>query len=432
MKEQSGTSWPWAVGCLFVLFVAIFTFLFFVPSVVRSVVSSDMTPQEYAAMRTFLDQPLTFPEDWQVVPPFSEELLHALDQLHHALESCRIPPPGDNGDISSEDLKESQVFQVLRTGQRLGAEEEALARQISASAEIFLSAASSLAAVSHYEAEALFSLSAFHQEIGDLQVGAMWLHTRAFLQAAEEDWLGAFDTLLTTLKMARRHPASRITTHLFAHWLDLSTTLYIASLADRCPDSTVLRNVLRQMNELDPSIHLDCLRDPFAVESIGMLRAYARQGLGVDLTPGKGGGYYLRQYYKAAELGEDAGDVPLPDQVTKVDFFPDEWFYDLAYLDVSVATVRERYAKAQYDIARLFLDSRIAELESGVPGTEKAPFVPEFFPDPLVDPFTGEAFLWDQSTGSFYSPGPDKTDDRNLIRYSPSNGASSAGDISLP
>ena len=46
-----------------------------------------------------------------------------------------------------------------------------------------------------------------------------------------------------------------------------------------------------------------------------------------------------------------------------------------------------------------------------------------------VDPFSGAQFLRDETTGAFYSVGPDGGDDRLRVVYDPTNGTISRGDL---
>jgi hypothetical protein len=55
-------------------------------------------------------------------------------------------------------------------------------------------------------------------------------------------------------------------------------------------------------------------------------------------------------------------------------------------------------------------------------------FVPRFFEEDLLDPFTNQPYLWDASHEVFYSAGPDREDDGDLVDYRSLTGK---GDISL-
>ncbi|MFH1743077.1 MAG: hypothetical protein ABIH23_29070, partial [bacterium] len=92
-------------------------------------------------------------------------------------------------------------------------------------------------------------------------------------------------------------------------------------------------------------------------------------------------------------------------------------------------------AVAQYDIARLTLASRLVYLKTGESPKTMAALVPDYIPKRLKDPFAVEGwgidtYRFDRRRNVLYSIGPDRTDDRNLISYAPSNGTMSTGDIS--
>lgn len=82
-------------------------------------------------------------------------------------------------------------------------------------------------------------------------------------------------------------------------------------------------------------------------------------------------------------------------------------------------------------LAQLCIAQRIGELEGKGKQTDIDKFVPDPIPSIPEDAITGKPFLWDASSEEFYSIGPDRKDDRNLFRYSPTNGVHSSGDFSL-
>ena len=95
------------------------------------------------------------------------------------------------------------------------------------------------------------------------------------------------------------------------------------------------------------------------------------------------------------------------------------------------ARTREQTAKAKFDLARLVLARRLEQLENNVASQDASQFVPDYFALELRDPFVEAAYLWDAKDEAFYSVGPDKGNDNNRIRYDPTNGTISVGDISL-
>jgi len=73
--------------------------------------------------------------------------------------------------------------------------------------------------------------------------------------------------------------------------------------------------------------------------------------------------------------------------------------------------VSDLRGRAAFDLARLALAARIAVLQGRPRPTREKDLVPEYFPAPPLDPFTGKAYLYDATRELFYSPGPDGIDD---------------------
>ena len=88
--------------------------------------------------------------------------------------------------------------------------------------------------------------------------------------------------------------------------------------------------------------------------------------------------------------------------------------------------------KTYFHLTQLTLAQRIAQLKGNTVTGQKPELVPEYFKSELVDPFSGEPYLWDAESGCFYGVGPDREDDQNSLTYDPTNGIISAGDISIP
>ena len=109
----------------------------------------------------------------------------------------------------------------------------------------------------------------------------------------------------------------------------------------------------------------------------------------------------------------------------------EEVLYNIAIPNLKNAITRGLKAKAKFDLARLVLASRIEELETGKSVSNIRELIPKYFPDEPKDPFSEQPYLWDSASKTFYSIGPDKLDDQNLLQYDPTNGTISNGDISF-
>ncbi|MCA9427322.1 MAG: hypothetical protein KC994_19735, partial [Candidatus Omnitrophica bacterium] len=93
--------------------------------------------------------------------------------------------------------------------------------------------------------------------------------------------------------------------------------------------------------------------------------------------------------------------------------------------------LRSVYFETALNLTRLQIANRIHELETGEKAKDMSHLVPILLPLAPVDPFTDQPFHWDASRETFYSVGPDEMDDGNSIRYSPTNGSKSVGDVSV-
>ena len=109
----------------------------------------------------------------------------------------------------------------------------------------------------------------------------------------------------------------------------------------------------------------------------------------------------------------------------------EKMLYKIAVPNTLEAHTRERTAKVKFDLARLLLARRLEQLESNAAPQYASQFAPDYFAVELRDPFVKIAYLWDANYGVFYSVGPDESNDSNRIRYDPTNGTISVGDIAL-
>lgn len=66
---------------------------------------------------------------------------------------------------------------------------------------------------------------------------------------------------------------------------------------------------------------------------------------------------------------------------------------------------------AHIRLLRLAIANRIIEIETGAKATSSTAFVPRFFPEEPLDPFSDKPFLWDALRQRFYSVGRNGVDD---------------------
>jgi len=257
----------------------------------------------------------------------------------------------------------------------------------------------------------------------------------AYVDGREGNWDGAFDSCGTVYRLARRHPASDLITHLIAFQCENTASRCAARLAAACDRPRALRVFLEEMNRLNSGINLDALKDPLMVEWVGMLRGFARRGYEVDLSSEKPLRYLFRQVVRISMEeggGEEAEQwdrllsVPIASRVVE------ELLVRMAIPNFEEARARELDAKAGYDLTRLAVASRIEKLETGRRPVDVSALVPKYIPEPLSDPFADGPYRRDPERKTFYSIGPDGTDSSAKISYDPTNGTVSAGDIFLP
>jgi len=152
----------------------------------------------------------------------------------------------------------------------------------------------------------------------------------------------------------------------------------------------------------------------------------------VDLSPGRLGREYVYEAIERKIIFFDSARLPQRRFLGHLlDVSIDRAYAKLRFDRIDEAHVREKMVKALFDILCLQIANRIAEIETGGKTDDLNEFTGKFSNEPRLDPFTSEALLWDTSAETFYSVGPDEMDDGNLLRYNPTNGIISVGDISL-
>lgn len=251
-----------------------------------------------------------------------------------------------------------------------------------------------------------------------------------------------FPYALTALQLTTRKNSSPLISHLIAVALQLRLTKSLAYFAAKCEDPQLLRDSLADMNRLAPLTELGVFLDPLRLMVTDAVQLENEAGGNIRLVTGKPGSYY----FKKLQSPDSAWRRSVPAKR------PNRWNARIERLalplysywgildivagislpDVTEGLVTEQRASAELTLSRLALANRIHELEGQGRARDTASFVPDLLPEDPIDPFTDEAYLWSASDSVFYSVGPDKVSQENRLRYSPTNGTVSAGDISLP
>jgi len=434
-------------------------------SYVKGEIRNLLPDEEYEEMLRFFNEPVSFPEEWAQVEPFSEELQEkvkaVLDAFHQAggkriydripsrivsvIQTSQALPYG--GFVSGVGMQGESAtrtisfLQILKSGEALTDEEWQRARSWIRAASPFAEALRRLSERPDYEVEAFTNLL-------PLQPGTSLLCLESFFLTRNGNVQAALDTNLAALRLARRHPASRLIAHLVGIAAELNAVKSAAVLVSNCTNETTLKQTIVEWSALEDTVVFEVMDRVRLIDQMGAIRWQIREnGKAFDLEPGKPLDYYWRQLWRDKESmwkslewreGLSEPDVFLLSYLGCEGFFArllwtDRLLYALGGVpNFHEADIREKVGKTEFDLARLLIANRIHELESGGRTSGVRDFVPELIPVEPQDPFADGPFLWDATAEAFYSVGPDGIDHCNRIRYDPTNGTKSAGDISLP
>jgi len=424
---------------------------------IQSSLRNSMTPKEYTEMRRFFDQPLNFPKEWGEPEPFSEDLVAAAENLLDVMEGewekkaqLLVPDRIETaaGTVRRRSINPPTLLQVLQSGETLTQEEWTAAEAVLRSSSRFVEAHVEFAAHPDYEMETLALLNSalnhdhYWPNYEPMCSAARILCLRAHSLTRQNDWEGAFDSLLQVLRMAKRHPASDLVTHYLGITFEQNAVRSLAVLLNECDDPNTLRFLLNEINRLDAVLHQDSLAPEHSAIALSGLRlTKIIDDYDFDMAPGKPRAYYWRQFWhKGAPRAHQTTKpefliriherVPpyLPDFLMDANFFMgggnpfaricclDEIVYSRFIADLIDSHIHEKAMKAEFDLVRLQIALLLNEEQ------------PEIAPDP----FTAGAYQWDASSEAYFSMGPDKANDGNGTLYNPTNGIISPGDISHP
>ncbi len=233
---------------------------------------------------------------------------------------------------------------------------------------------------------------------------------------------------------------------------------------DRCDDPALLRKSLESQNLLAPQLKFSSPdMPPMISDNVGLLRAYKRLGVPVDIQNQTGEDLAFKVFQaeydylskvilptleddlvskdrikmKLQQLemgGISDRPTPIPSRFNLVDRVKYDFAWAVLYAigapGVDRAVEMDRLHRCQFDLLRLTTARKIFTLEKGHPPDRLAVLVPDYLTRLPTDPFSPNHRPFGEKPFP-YSIGPDGRDDRGEISYDPTNGTASAGDVRL-
>jgi hypothetical protein len=395
--------------------------------------------KRYVVMRDSLDAAYNFPPEWFEEKTYSKEFIvegELIDNLYLNLGIQHYKFP-DNfkriTDVISQiewDLFHQDVDAIKPVTDKLIAYAARPDYELSAFAE----------AISKDNPD-------YSKKYATVLICAKALLMRAYSAAQQEQWTEAFEANLASHRMAQRKPYDAVQTHLTGLAIQKKSTLNTSWLIQHCDDETVLLKALKELRKIDKKVNLGMMDDVVKMDILAALRRAKKINPDIDATPGEKGSFYYKQlvshwlkegnqsymssYFQtrlpSKELlycGRMIGLGKLvDDQVLRVSM-PNQDF--AKYVEMDRTT--------RYKLTCLSLASKLYKMNKGMHPQNITDLIPEYFDAELYDPFTAgdekTPFAFDAQKKTFYSVGPDKSDDLNSIKYDPTNGINSRGDIS--
>jgi hypothetical protein len=403
-----------------------------------------MPPADYAEMVRFFDEPYDFPAEWAEVKLYTPEFQAAIRLFQEEAAKIGGGLAGAVPSRTSDQRPYQEDYQaILQRGAELTPAEWAAAELNIRETTGYLTAWSTLSQHHDYEMEAIPIQAPSptpwpdYLNFLELQRTTRFLCLRSHLLARNAAWAEAFSSALSPLRIVQRHPASILSAHLVGIACERIADRSIARLAIQCPERASIEEALHEMNRLDSRLHRDNLEEAWKTDVIGSLRVYKRRdNVEFDLNPGRAGIYYFR---KSLEVYKRHVGLPQPLGIVVPTTFwarfmgAEEWaYYTLSHSNPMEPQFRFKVTKTEFDLARLLLANRLRELDGEAKTSELTDLIPKWLPSSPNDPFADKPYLWDAAHGTFYGIGPDQRDDGNSIRYDPTNGTKTTGDIALP
>lgn len=371
----------------------------------RYYVRRGMTAAEIAEMDRFFSEPVEIPEEWSKVEPFPEDVVLAAERLRTL---CTEPGGAQAARSWRETLERLGRGEDLEPGEREEIEETLQSR-----GEYF-EALIVLASLPGYEMDAFpgnddedrSTRMPGYSRIDQILLGQRYLLLRAHSLGESGDCAQAFDTCIATLRLFHHHPASTTLNHMLSVSVTSQVCRTILHLASICDDEHTLERALEELGRVSRERSSCDMSDPPLLDLIGILREYARDGGDVDLSSGQTRADLMHQ--RVEFLNQETGarnlslDAPIIGRITA------ESLYRISIPVMWKAREDWLASLPDLDLTRLALASRIYELRTGEKPTGMDDLVPDYFPEPLVDPLSKMPYLWSERWESFYSVGLNK------------------------
>ncbi|MCA9437276.1 MAG: hypothetical protein KC978_15930, partial [Candidatus Omnitrophica bacterium] len=430
----------------------------------------NLSDEEKQLMTQFFEEPVDFPKEWGEIVPYSEEFESERARMKEEIlkwkgreDALKIPVREWTPDQTKENPNPYRVqrsyLDLLQGGVELTEDELQVAEDYLRSTSEYVRAWRRFVNQPEYEMMATPILQEVTQPgyiIPNFlfpQLAAKVMALDLEMNANEMDEEDRFALCMDIVKIGKNRPPPVSIGYLLELATKLIGFIAIQTETPSFQDPILLKKVLTELSEATMSVHVSSMRDFQTMDILGTMRFAKRGGdFNFDFTPGAplvdyshqllqpGAPYYeglrdpdVRFYlYPYHDLPFDVDlnwiiDSPFRSSVLRLEeFFCVENF--TYWWDVVLRSV---YFETALNLTRLQIANRIHELETGEKAKDMSHLVPKLLPLAPVDPFTDQPFLWDASRETFYSVGPDDMDDGNSIRYSPTNGSKSVGDVSV-
>jgi len=333
----------------------------------------------------------------------------------------------------------------------------------------FIAAFRILVAQEDYEIEAAIAGADPSQDKGipipnllSIQTAAKILALQSCVLSREGKTVEAFEAAETIIAGSKTPGYSILVTQMAGIAIYSIGIEAMVDCARRCDDPATLRKMLERQNQLAPAAGF-IPRDVPLGESdlIGIIREGQRRGIESNIQGMTGRQLFAEaariqeEYLKQIVLPsvgqgsrrlEAMGDIEtyrrssvyfgarpksVKDLVWKVEgFFLYPNLVAVAVPNFEEAATREDLARARFDLLRLLTAQRLFALEQGREPETTDALAPDYLPETPKDPFAEDCRAYGEQP-FFYSIGPDRIDQRGDLRYDPSNGTMSAGDVFL-
>ena len=435
---------------------------------------ANLPPEQREYFEAWRTQPLTFPEDIMDVEPFTTSTVVAARNFREQLKLH-----GDRA--NSLGLRVELLFFEQGSTTELAA----LAQELEELTPL-LEAFEKLVMQPDYEIEALTAgynpaADGFDQGSPDLpfpNLAALQLMPKLMevriLQLMEDGGsTEALANIETILKATRTSIYSGILKKLISNLIRTTNAEFIHELISKNTDYVFLHQILKLLNEMDPQQncsyhiphpsfdHLDVALE--VTDHLGSIRYAKRFGIErqvqgltaqeivAESLMGVGSDYaerfilpavadetvkgQIRQEIKgnrnalAVLRGEMAPEETHANKVMVPAIVSADFYANHQWPSFDEINLRDNMAQSKYDLLRLTIALKIYKLEQGEEPTDLSLLAPDLLPLIPLDPFT-DALPY-RMKPFFYAVGPDGIDQQGALRYDPTNGAFSAGDVML-